>query len=193
MTDPGANGIWKIVPSSTPPYATTFYPLATPNAQPGAIVYGPDSNLWFVETAVSRIGKLNISGCSGGACSVSETQVSAGAGLSSIANGSDGALWFTETTADKIGRVTTNGVLTGEYPLAPIKAPVGLVLGEDNNFYIADQTGNQIGQFVPGTQAVKAYPVPTAAAAPYGITLGPDGEVYFTEQAGNKVGQFLYF
>jgi len=97
----------------------------------------------------------------------------------------DNTLWFTESNGDKIGQITTNGLITGEFPLAPVKSPAGLVLGGDGNYYITDSLGNQIAQFAPSTQAVTVYPIPTANSSPSGISLGPANEAYFTEKSGS--------
>jgi virginiamycin B lyase len=185
VTDPGTNGIWNV----TTGCVDAWYPLPTANALPESITTGPDGALWFVETNANQIGRITSAG------TINEYKVSAGAGLGTIVAGSDNALWFTETTADKLGRMLTSGALTNETPLTGMKAPYGLVLGIDGNFYIGDQSGSAIAQYQTATGAINVYPTKTTNAGVGQLTLGPgaDHEVYFTESTANNIGQFRYY
>ncbi len=187
VSDPGSNAIWQITPAGV----VSEYPIATPNANPTSITIGPDSAVWYVETAVDKIGRLLPSAAAGS--NGSEFAVSAGSGLGVITAGNDNALWFTESASKKVGRILTNGTLTTETSLPGVSQPFGIVLGADGNFYITDQSGSQIARLAPLTLVTTLYPTKSSNARPYMLTLGADNEVYFTEQGANSVGQFRYF
>lgn len=188
VTDPGSNGIWSV--STT--CVATFYPLKTANAGPQSITVGPNGGLWFVENTADQIGEI-FPGTAAGANPMEFGGLTANAGPGVIVAGADSALWFTETKAGKLARMLTTGALASETPLPGIKAPYGLALGTDGNFYIGDSTGSTIAQFVPSTGAVKTYPTKTADAGVDALTLGPDDEIYFTESTAGNIGQFRYF
>jgi hypothetical protein len=139
------------------------YSVPTANSYPTGITAGPDGALWFTESSVNNIGRINTSGSvptcpspipNPPSCSVStpcfcEYPVpSGGQNIYSITAGPDGALWFTDYDSNQIGRITTSGVTT-------------------------------------------EYAVPTASSHPYGITAGPDGALWFVESSGNKIGQII--
>src|SRR5207302_10057168 len=76
-------------------------------SHPGAIVLGPDGNLWFVNPGHNTIGRLTPQ------WSYTEFRVASNdVGLKGIAVGPDGNLWFTESNADRIGRITPQGAVT---------------------------------------------------------------------------------
>ncbi|MGI8808833.1 MAG: Vgb family protein [Acidimicrobiales bacterium] len=84
-------------PPVSPPIAVREFALPTAASGPLALVAGPDGNIWFVELAANKIGRITASG------DISEFPIpTAGAAPSSIARGPDSNLWFTETQANKI-------------------------------------------------------------------------------------------
>jgi virginiamycin B lyase len=152
-------------------------------------VTGPDLNVWFVENAASKIGRLNVS-----TGTIDEFPTpTANAGPTSIVLGPDGALWFTENNVAKLGRITTTGVTT-DYALTDFGSASGLVVAADSNFYFGDAVKNQFGQaIISGAFESKAFAIPAANAQPGVFVLGPDNRVYFTETGAAKIGQISYF
>lgn len=49
------------------------------------------------------------------------------------------------------------------------------------------QGGNFAGRLVPGSGAVRLFPVPTAFVRPYGIVVAPDGRPWFAEFGANRL------
>jgi virginiamycin B lyase len=187
VTDPASNGIWRVTTGCT----ASFYSLATANAGPESITVGPNGALWFVETNVDKVAEL-VPGAPAGTVP-SEFPVSTGAGLGVIVSGSDNALWFTETKTAKLGRMLTTGALASETPLTGVQTPYGLTLAPNGNFYIGDQTGSTIAQYVTTTGVTTTYPTKSPNAGPFWLTIGFDRQVYFTAQNANTIGQFKYF
>jgi virginiamycin B lyase len=160
------------------------FPTATAGAGPSAITQGRDGNVWFIESAVGRIGYITPNG------RVTEFPVPNVTGdVGAIAAGPDGNLWFTEPDADQIGQITPTGVVT-EFALPTATAlPTGIAQGPDGNMWFTEKAANQIGNITTdGNGAITEFAVTTANSAPTGIAQGPDGNMWFTEKAANKVG-----
>jgi len=153
----------------------------TVNSQPREIVRGPDGNMWFTESNVGQIARVNASG------KITEFVVpTRGTQPSEIVAGvDDGALWFTEISGPIIGRVTTAGVFT-EFPF-PGSVPQGIAFGLDRNLWITDQQG-LIWRMTPAG-AFASFAIPTPDSNPIGITLGPDGNMWFAEFNTNLIGR----
>lgn len=185
FTAPGANAIGQITTSGT----ISSFLIPTPGANPQGIVTGPDLNVWFVENAASKIGRLN-----GATGAITEFPTpTANAGPTTIVQGPDGALWFTEANVAKLGRITTTGVAT-DFALTNAGSAAGLVVGADANFYFGDPVKNQFGQsIISGPFTTNVFPIKTASAQPGVFVLGPDNRIYFTETGTAKIGQISYF
>jgi RHS repeat-associated protein len=162
---------------------TTELGIPTADSGPNGIVLGPDGNLWFVETAANKIGRINPDG------TISEFPVpSANSRPKAITMIPGSNLWFTEFDANRIGRIAPDGTIT-EFPLPTAgSGPMGITLGPDGNVWFTEFNGNRIGRITPdGT--VTEFPIPTAGSGPHGITLGPGGKLWFTEFNGNQIGR----
>jgi virginiamycin B lyase len=182
---PGANAIGEITTTGT----ISSFLIPTPAANPQSLVTGPDLNIWFVETAASKIGRLNVSS---GTISEFPTPT-ANAGPTTIVQGPDGALWFTEANVAKLGRITTTGATT-DYALADAGSATSLVVAADANFFFGDPVKNQFGQaIISGPFTNLVFPIKSANAQPGVFVLGPDNRIYFTETATAKIGQISYF
>jgi virginiamycin B lyase len=109
---------------------------------PGPMVKGPDGNLWFVESANSEIGRINIPSFT---LTMFPTP-SRNAYPIDIAAGPDGALWFTEQNPSRIGRITTSGV-TSEYSLGTgYLGLVGITVRSTGEIYFCAEYTNQVGK-----------------------------------------------
>jgi len=145
------------------------YPIPTSASIPWAITAGPDGNLWFTETATSKIAKIALDG--------TITEYATPTAPSAITKGPDGNLWFTEG-AGKIGRISTSGTIT-EYPTRPGVSLSGITSGPDGNLWFAEYSGGHVGRITPaGT--ITEYPL-TSLGYPYSITAGPDGNLWCTD------------
>jgi hypothetical protein len=98
VTQPGTNQIVVITPQG---FVVHEFNVPTPNAGLADIIVGPDGNLWFCESAVSKIGEISPKGTFLGEFATP----TAGSKPLYITPGPDGNLWFTEQTANKIGEI----------------------------------------------------------------------------------------
>jgi virginiamycin B lyase len=115
--------------------------LPTQPAYPFRIVNGPDNALWFTEPTANKIGRITTAG------QITEYPLPGTlSGPRGITVGADSALWFTAGSA--VGRITASGAITA-YPVPGADSLLGIALGPDNAFWLADQAGNHIIRFVP--------------------------------------------
>ncbi len=144
------------------------YTIPTSASGPGGITAGPDGNLWFVETAANKIGKITTAG------SISEYSIpTADSGPTAITQGADGNLWFIESSTTNIGRITTSGTIT-EFSHPNLNQAAGITLGPDGNVWFS--YGSGVGKITP-VGAITLYPV--SFGFPGGIVTGPDGNLWF--------------
>jgi len=160
----------------------TEFSLPSASSDASEITAGPDGNLWFVERAANKIGRITVAG------GITEFSIPTGARQPfGITAGSDGNLWFTEG-AGGIGRITSAGAIT-EFPvLTSGSGPEEIVAGPDGNLWFTEFFGNKIGR-ITTSGSVAEFAIPTAGSQPEGITVGPDGALWFTEFAGNRIGR----
>ncbi len=180
-TTPITSGTATPAPTITP-FVSSEYPTQTSAAQPGGIVTGPNSSLWFTETAVNKIGQLNQ------LAQVSEYTVpSANSKPLTITTGPDGALWFTESAIGQIGRITTTGIFT-EFPLGLASRPWGIVSGPDGALWVTDQSATNPGIWHVTTAGIPTFYGLPAGSKPTSITAGANGALWFLDTFSNKVG-----
>ncbi len=158
------------------------YKVPTAGAHPYQITVGPDNNLWFVEAAASKVGRITTSG------TITEFPTTTdSAGPSDIVS-LGGFLWFAETSINKIGKCDMSGTMLGELPImvGSIKSTVTfLAAGPDGNIWYTDATNDNIGRMTPaGTSTLFTSP---QVSEPLRITAGPDGNLWFTEFIGNRI------
>jgi streptogramin lyase len=163
----------------------TEFPIPTASADPWGIVTGPDGNLWFAESKVSRIGMINPT-----THAVAEFPTpTASSGPIGIASGPDGNLWFAERDGHQVGMINPTTHTMAEFPVPTANAsPFWITAGPDGNLWFVEFNVNQIGMINQTTHTITEFSVPTASANPQAITSGPDGNLWFTELGGNKVG-----
>jgi streptogramin lyase len=155
----------------------------------GGITVGPDGNLWFTETNVDKIAKINPT-----LTTVNEfsTGIMAGSAPSNIVTGPDGALWFTETNngaTGAIGRITTAGTVTNEFLLPGTGAnndPEDITVGPDDNLWFTEAGTSRIGR-ITTAGVISTFALP-AGSNPQGITSGPFGHLYFAETGRDLIG-----
>ncbi len=162
--------------------------------QPAGIVTGPDSNLWFAESASRRIARMKPTG------ELTEFALPAiapppgsdpgtpaeAAQPEGMTVGPDGALWFT-TADDEIGRITTTGTIT-KFPVANLtQSNSSITSGPDGNLWFTGVAGN-VSRITPAG-VVTEFPVPSSGTSASSVNLdtivtGPDGALWFTGLPG---------
>ena len=179
-------GIGKITTSGT----VTLYLLdSSNNRQPNGIVYGPDGNIWFVESGDGEVDKFVPS-------TQTFTRYAIPSGTSSNPQDivSDGTnLWISEESSNKIAKVSTSGSFT-EYTVPTSSSqPFGVTVGSDGSIWFSEYAGNKIGHFLPSTATFIEYAIPTTSSHPEGMAVGADGNVWTVENSGNNVTEVTSF
>jgi streptogramin lyase len=173
----------------------TEIPLNDPHSSPGAIVRGPDGNLWFTERQDNQLGRVSPSG--GGATNFSAPAVTGGGltlRISSVTAGPDGNVWFlgTETTFGYVGMITPSGVATQVSAVIPNRL-FSITTGPDGNLWFTGVANSVLTIFKMTTAGVVTqYPALTSntfGSVFSGITTGPDGNLWFTETSANRIGK----
>jgi len=152
---------------------------------------GPDSALWFTESAGNKIGRITTGG------TITEFAIpTANVSPQGIAAGPDGALWFTEQNGGNIGRITTAGAIT-EFPIPTanqcslyLDCTYGIAAGPDGALWFTEFGVGKIGR-ITTAGAITEFAIQGDAPtpSPFGIAAGPDGALWFTEQNGGKIGR----
>jgi len=169
--------------------------LSDPHSSPGAIVRGPDGNVWFTERFDNSLGRISPSG--GGATVFSAPTVMGG-GLAlrtnSVAAGPDGNVWYlgTETTYGYVGKMTPAGVGTQVSEVIANRL-FSITTGPDGNLWFTGVANSILTIFKMTTAGVVTpYAAPTSntfGSTTHGITAGPDGNLWFTESSANRIGK----
>lgn len=187
-------GILKRVVAQSPNLQLVEYKIPTAASEPGGIVAGPDGALWFVETAVNKIGRISTAGV------VTEYPVPTAGAIDTdqgfLAVGQDGALWFNEDLVNKIGRITTEGkvtefVLPDEFkPTREQDSPIrAIVAGPDGALWVTSSAENAVVKLTMDGKIVAKYVLPNAGSGPVGMAVGPDGALWFVEKSANQIGR----
>jgi streptogramin lyase len=165
------------------PLPVTAASRAAGGHQPAFLTSGPDGYLWFTESNLGYISKLNVA-----TGSLWEYPIPSGAASvpRAIAVGQDGNVWFTEYGGNKIGQVTTSGSFTQYSVPTAGSGPLGLAVARDGNLYFAEDFGNKIGRISP-SGSISEYPLTQAAARPQYVAIGPDGNLWFSERATSQL------
>lgn len=150
------------------------------------ITVGPDSNIWFTETNVDRVGTINP-----GLTTITEfiAGITAGAAPVDIVTGPDGALWFTESNnaaRGAIGRISTGGSVTEFLLPGTGNDPEGITVGPDGALWFTEAGSSKIGR-ITTAGTITSFALP-AGSAPQGITSGPFGQLYFAESGRGLIG-----
>jgi virginiamycin B lyase len=150
---------------------------------PGAIVAGPDGNVWFTEAgAIARISPT-------GAITEFHAGLNPGSEPFDLVLGADGSLWFSDIGATKaLGRITPSGVITEHsIGLNPGSVPENVTLGADGNVWFLDLGATRaIGRVTPSGEISEYSGGLNPVSQPNDITTGPDGNVWFTDEGNTK-------
>jgi streptogramin lyase len=153
---------------------------------PLGIVTGPDGNLYFTQTSgVKAVGRITPSG-------TISTFTPKSATPRDITLGPEGKLWFTGSGVDPLGWLNPYNGEFHEYPIAA-SGVGGIVTGHEGNIWFTVEGGPEalIDRFVPATEELTSYKVPTPNSKPSHITVGPEGDLWFTESnSPGAIGRF---
>jgi streptogramin lyase len=187
------NTIERISPSG----AVTDFAIPTPNANAESITASADGNIWFEETSVDKVGRLNPA-----TGALSEFQLESGAfyeapSFGGITAAPDGNVYVTQPVLSQfdfgVERISPDGTVSGFVIPANgnvIPAPEQITAAPDGSVYFtspgAGNVASEIGRITPNGQ-VADFALPSAGgniAIFSGITVGPDGNIYFNSSSG---------
>ena len=125
--------------------------IPSAGSRPYILTFGPDGALWFCESGVGKIGRLDV-----------ETNQFQEFALPSadcqpvgIISGPDGNLWFTEYAGHKVARITTDGRLA-EFDLpSPNAGPNGITSGPDGRVWFSEADVGQVASVSPDGNVVE--------------------------------------
>jgi streptogramin lyase len=119
------------------------FTVPTPNANAASIAAAGNGDMWFVESAQDKLGKISPAG------TITEIPIPADAGLDiplAIAKGADDRLWFT-TEGSTIGAVKTDGTFQKYQLVSPNDSLVSpVVSGSDNRLYSSNSMSTKLGR-----------------------------------------------
>jgi virginiamycin B lyase len=170
-------------PAGAATHKITQFTMKSPGNQPGDMTIGNDGNVWFVDHATNKIGRITRTGALAGFAAKK------GSHPTSITTGSDGAVWFTETATNTIGRTTTGSNMTHFALPAAIKSARGITAGPDGRIYVAGYSSHNIGVFDPITHKWHIFATLAAGSGPVRMTTGADGNLYVTESKKHAVAE----
>jgi len=150
----------------------------------GALVAGPDGNVWFSARGYGEVRRAVGKVTPGGGV----TEYPAPEGPDSIASGADGNLWFTE--ADGIGRITPAGDITSFKLAAGTGSPRALTAGGDGNIWFVTGNPGGVGR-ISSSGSVTTFPL-SVGGEPSAITPGPGGDLWFTVPEAGRVGRITF-
>lgn len=174
-----------IIEGPPPPAITiTEFPIPEPS-QPGALVAGPDGNLWFthLSTAPSAVTRASSDGQS---FDIFETRAT-GTGPQGIAAGPDGNVWYAKQGG--IIRATPDGGIR-ETNMPDGGDSGDIVTGPDGNLWLTQPLNGKITRVTTDLK-FQDFAIPTPDSGPRAITVGPEGALWFTEAAAasNKIAR----
>jgi virginiamycin B lyase len=170
-------------PAGAATHKITQFTMKSPGNQPGDMTIGNDGNVWFVDHATNKIGRITRTG------GIAGFAAKKGSHPTSITTGSDGAVWFTETATNTIGRTTTGSNMTHFALPAAIKSARGITAGPDGRIYVAGYSSHNIGVFDPTTHKWHIFATLAAGSGPVRMTTGADGNLYVTESKKHAVAE----
>jgi streptogramin lyase len=153
------------------------------SALPGAMILGPDGNLWFGEGPNGKkIGRTTPAGVT--------TEFALPSVAEHLTVGPEGNIWYTDGS---VGLIKLN--LSTEPPTPTTVVAAGglhaLTLGGDGNFWVLDTVGTTVDRITP-TGTVTKFADGPGTSLTAAIAAGPDNEVWYAVQ-GNNEEQDLQF
>ena len=152
---------------------------------------GDPTEVWFVERAGNKIGRLVVP-IQGEATLVEYPATTAGKQFQDIDLAGEGIAWFTAPGTNQIGRFNLN-LWPSELAFAFVYTGVGsepwnISVEPDAYPWFTDRAGNRIGHYDPGTLTLLRWVgLPVAGSNPYAIEQA-GGQIWFTETTGQRAG-----
>ena len=184
----GHGSIWVFNPDTT---VFRRFNTITSNAFPLSLFIDQANNTWFTEVTADKIGEILYP-----SCTIAEYPFPSGSGPAGIAH-QDGTplLWITETYSNRIAKFNMTDRTYHEFtPSQTIYSPLGIVLDQSSNVWVAEHGASSVDEFFPSNQTLRKYPTSPPMGgytytAPATITLDSRGRLWFVEHLADRVGR----
>ena len=189
FSDTGGQGsIWMYNPITT---VFRRFNTTTANSFPLSIIIDQANNTGFTEVTGDKIGEILYP-----TNTMVEYPFPTGSGPAGIAPQKGASLlWVTETYVNRIASFNMTDHSVREFtPSQAIFAPLGIVLDQSNNVWIAEHGSSSVDQFFTSNQSLRKFPTspPTGGytfTAPATITTDSRGRLWFVEHLADRVGR----
>jgi WD40 repeat protein len=169
---------------------------------PGDMIFGPDGNLYVVNSQPPMIKRYN--GTTGEfldnfvSASASIDSAQGLASPSQMVFGPDGNLYVGDGFKDQVKRYNgTTGEFLGDFVPSDSTnppSPGGVAFGPDGNLYAANSPASEVNRYDGATGAFISVFVSSASSGglnnPAEIAFGPDGNLYVISSATNEVKRY---
>lgn len=175
----------KVARFDTSTNTTQEFTANVPLVYPVGIVVDKTGNVWVSEHGGSSVTEFIPSSSTWKKYPTSQSPVSPGTGVATLAMDGQGRLWFAEHYSNRIGRLDTSTGEMDEFNL-PIPGAYSLLDSVDSsgNFWFTEANANEIG-VIPGNAtlnlSVKPDTVPAAS-----VTAGSSTDAIFTVTNNNQ-------
>ena len=186
--------------SSGPPTVSFTMVNTTTKGDPEYITEGPDGNMWFTESGVGKVGKIDVATFgSNPSGAITEYSLPSQRRPEGITTGPDGNLWIVDSLFDEIERVNPSTGAVTEFP-SPFHAnPQDIVTGPDAKLWYTDQSNGDIDSFDPTTSMTAEFQLPVQPGTsfpgePFNIVVGPtesggSQNIWFSDSSNNLIGK----
>ena len=190
FSDPSKHGaIWMFNPNTL---VFRRFNTTSANSFPLSIFVDQSDNIWFTEATTDKIGEILHP-----SYSMMEYSVTNGSGPAIIAHQiGTSLLWITETYSNKIAEFNmTDHTLVREYTPNPAPiSPLGIVLDQNGDAWIAEHGGSSIDEFFPSNSTLRQHQTspPTGGytyTAPATVAVDTKARVWFVEHLADRVGR----
>lgn len=158
--------------------------IPTHNAQPYIVVVAPDQTVWFSESGVDRIGRLDARDGH-----VREfplpTVNSRPIGLTV---GPRGDIWFAESAGNRVGRITRAGAIQAWECPTPNAGPNGMYTDSHGTVWFSEGTADRIASVAPDGRITEYADGISHGGSPLSLTER-DAQIWFSEANGDRLAR----
>jgi len=141
--DSSYNNVGTIDPASG-----TVTTVAIPNGRkPGAMISGPDGNVWF-QSSSSTAPTIALTRVTPGGV-FTDFALPAGITVGGFTAGPDGNIWFTNYNDSMIGRLAPSTGVVDQFAITLGSSPQAIVTGADGNLWFTETSRSKIGRITP--------------------------------------------
>ena len=161
------------------------FPLPTQNSRPVDIAVDQAGYVWFTESAIDRIGRLDPR-----TGMLAEYPVLEGSSPWGITVDSAGFVWFTMPEARRIAKLDPRSGFCDSYVIPiPRSKPRHIRADSQGMVWFTEYDAGKVVKYVPDSDAFIEYGLPNSECGPDEIMLGSQNEIWITEQRAGRIGR----